>query len=70
MCGPGRLCLCALHGATYKDEGVVTHVSWDKGFSGQVRDPMTELIVKRRDQAALFAVKGVVNGESNIADIT
>ena len=41
-------------------------MSWSKGFSGQVCDPVTELIVKRRDKAASLAVKGMENGEGGV----
>ena len=50
--GPGQLCLRPLHGATCKDEGVVAHVRVGESFPGQVRDPITELVVTRRDEAA------------------
>ena len=50
------LYLCPLHGATYKDEGVVAHIHWGKEFSSQIREPVTELVVLHRDYAALFAV--------------
>ena len=50
---------CSLHGATCKDEGVVMHMRWGKGFSVQVQDPVMELVVTRRYEAALLVVKGM-----------
>ena len=41
-----------------------------EGFSGQVCYPVTELVVTRRDEADLFAVKGVTDGELGLAAIT
>ena len=41
-----------------------------EGLSGQVCYPVTELIVTRRDKAALFTVKGVTDGEFGVASIT
>ena len=39
----------------------------DEIFSGQVRDPVTELIVTRRDKSAPLTVKGVENGKVDVA---
>ena len=41
-----------------------------EGLAGQVCYPVTELIVTRRDEAALFTVKGVTDGEFGVASIT
>ena len=41
-----------------------------EGFPGQVCYPVTELVVTRRDEAALFAVKGLTDGELVLAEIT
>ena len=41
-----------------------------EGLAGQVCYPATELIVRRRDEAALFTVKGVTDGEFGVASIT
>ena len=41
-----------------------------EGFVGQVCYPVTELVVTRRDEAALFAVKGVTDGELGLSAIT
>ena len=60
-CGPGRLCLRPLHGATCEDEGVVAHVRGGECFPGQVRDPVPDLVMTRRDKAAPLTIEGVVN---------
>ena len=44
------------HSATCEYFGVVAHVRGGEGFSCNAGDPITELILKRRDEAALFAV--------------
>ena len=41
-----------------------------EGLAGQVCYSVTELIVTRREEAALFTVKGVTDGEFGIASIT
>ena len=38
-----------------------------EGFACQVCYPVTEHVVMRRDVAALFAVKGVTDGELGLA---
>ena len=43
---------------------------WSEGHSGQVCYPVTEIIVTRHDEAALFAVKGVTDGELGLSAIT
>ena len=40
-----------------------------EGFVCQVCDPITEIIVTRCDKAALFAVKGVTDGELGLTEI-
>ena len=47
------------HGATLINEGVVTHMRGGESPARQIRNPVTELIVTRRDEAAPLAVKGV-----------
>ena len=37
------------------------HVHGRKGFSGQVRNPITELIVTRHDYATILTVEGMAN---------
>ena len=46
------------------------HMSRCKGFSSQVRKPVTELIVTRRDKADPLAVKGMAYGEIGVAAVT
>ena len=41
-----------------------------EGLERQIRDPVTDLIVTRRDKAAPLAIKGVAYGESGIAAVT
>ena len=45
------------------------HVGWCKGFSGQVCDPVTELIVMRHEKAAHLVVKGISDGEVGVAAV-
>ena len=40
-----------------------------EGLVGQVCYPVTGLIVKRRDKAALFTVKGVTDGEPRLTPV-
>ena len=40
-----------------------------EGFACQLCYPVTELVVTRRDKAALFAVKGVTDGALGLAAI-
>ena len=37
------------------------HVGGGEGFACQICYPITELVVTRREEAALFAVKGVTD---------
>ena len=41
-----------------------------EGFSRQIHDPVTELIVTRRDKDALIVVKGMAYRESGVAAVT
>ena len=45
--------------ATCKYFGVVAHVCGSEGLSYKVGDPIMELVVTRRDKAALLEVQGV-----------
>ena len=54
--------LSLLHNATWVDEEVIAHVQQSKGFSVQVGNPVTELVVTSRDKADLFTVQGVGYG--------
>ena len=39
---------------------------WSEGLAGQVCYPVTELVVRRRDEAALFTVNGVTDGKPRL----
>ena len=67
--GSGRLCLRPLHGTTCEYEAFITHVRGGDRFYSQVRDPVTELVVTRRDKAALLAVKSIADGKRGVASI-
>ena len=43
---------------------------WSEGLAGQVCYHVTELVVTRRDKAALFTVKGVTDGKPRLAPVT
>ena len=58
------------HGVTCEDFGVVTHVPGGEGLFCKVGNPITELIVTCRDEAALFAVQGVADKEVKPTAIT
>ena len=57
--GSSGLSFLPRHGATLVNEGVVTHVRGGESPACQIRNPVMELIVTRRDEAAPLAVKGV-----------
>ena len=57
--GSGGLGFRPHHGATLVYEGVVVYVIGGECPARQIRDPVTELIVTRRDKAAPLAVEGV-----------
>ena len=42
---------------------------WCEGLAGQVCYPVTELIVTRRDEAALFTVKGLTDGKPRLTPV-
>ena len=67
--GYGGLGFRTLHGATLVYEGVVAYVRGVECPARQIRDPVTELIVTRRDEATPLAVEGVSYGESDIAAV-
>ena len=68
--GPVRLFLWTLHGATCEDEGVVVHMRGGELFSGQVRDPVMELVMTRRDQVAPLTIKGVEFRKFSVLAVT
>ena len=39
------------------------------GFACEVSDPITELIVTNRDEAALLAIQGVINEKLGVAAV-
>ena len=69
-CGPGRLSLWPLHGATCKDEGFVAHMRGGEGFAGQVCDPFLYLVMTRRENDVPLAIKDVTNGKFGVAAVT
>ena len=67
--GSGRLGFRPLHGATLVYEGVIAYVRGGEGPAHQIRDPVTELIMTRRDKATPLAVEGVANGKLCVAAV-
>ena len=61
--GSGGLSFLPRHGATLVDEAVVAHVSGGEFPARQIRHPVTELIVTRRDEAGPLAIEGVADRE-------
>ena len=61
--GSGGLGFRPRHGATLVNEGVIAYVRGGESPARQIRDPVTELIVTRRDEATPLAVEGVTDGE-------
>ena len=57
-CGTVRHSLWILHCTTCKYEGVVAHMTGDECFSGQVYDPVPELVMTRHDKVAPLVIKG------------
>ena len=57
-------------GTTCKYFGVVGHVRGGEGPSWKVGDPITEIVVTRRDEAALISVQGVEDCEVRPTSIT
>ena len=68
--GTGRLCLRPFHGTTCKEEGVTAHVRGGERFSGQVCDPVTELVVTRCDKSDPLIITGVANRKVGVAAVT
>ena len=67
--GSGGLSFHPRHGATLVNEEVVAHVRGGESPARQIRDPVTELIMTRRDEATPLAVKGVANGKLGVAAV-
>ena len=59
--GPFELVLPSMHGATCVYFGVVMHRHGDEGLAFKVGDPITYIVMTRRDEALLLAVKGVAD---------
>ena len=59
-----------LHGATWMDEWVVAHVQGGKLFACESDDPIIELVMTSRDEAALLVTQGVTYIEFRIASVT
>ena len=70
-CGFGtcHICLRPLHCATCEDEGVVAHVRGGERFTCQVHNPVTELVVTRRDKATQLTVNGMEYGTAGVTAI-
>ena len=45
-------------------------MSWCEVFTGQVCDPVTEIILTRHGEATPLAVKGMADGEIGVVAIT
>ena len=67
--GSGGLDFRPRHGTTLVNEGVVAYVRGGESPARQIRDPVTELIVTRRDEATPLAVEGVKNGKFGVAAV-
>ena len=67
--GSGGLSFRPRHGATLVNEGVVAYMRGGEGPACQIRDPVTELIMTRRDEATPLAVEGVKNGKFGVAAV-
>ena len=57
------------HGMNLMDQRVVVHMQRGGGFACEVSDPITELIVTNRDEAALLAIQGVINEKLGVAAV-
>ena len=67
--GSGGLSFCPRHSATLVNEGVVEYVRGGEGPARQIRDPVTELIMMRRDEATPLSVEGKTNGKFGVAAV-
>ena len=67
--GSGGLGFRPAHGATLVYEGVVAYVRGGESPARQIRDPVTELIVTRHDEATPPAVEGVADGKPGVAAV-
>ena len=60
---------CPRYGATLVNEGVIRHVRGGESPARQIRNPVTERIVTRRDKATPLAVEGVADGKPGVAAV-
>ena len=67
--GSGGLGFRPRRSATLVYEGVVAYMRGGECPARQIRNPVTELIVTRRDKATPLAIKGVANRESGTAAV-
>ena len=67
--GSGGLGSRPHHIATLVYEGFVAYVRGGECSSRQIRDPVTELIMTRRDKATPLSVEGVTYGEFGVAAV-
>ena len=58
-----------LHGTSRVIEGVVAYLSGCECLDGQVRDPVTYLVIMISDEAILLSVEGMSDDESNPAAV-
>ena len=67
--GSGGLGFHLPHRATSVYEGVVAYKRGGESPSSQIRDPVTDLIVTRRDEATPLAVEGVADEKPGVAAV-
>ena len=65
-----RMGLSLSHVMNLVDEGVSAHVWWGEGFACKASDPITELVMASRDEAALLKIQGVTYGKFGVTTIT
>ena len=59
-----------MHGAIYVYFGVITYMCGGEGLYYKIREPITELVVKRRDKDSLLSFKGVADVKYRAAYIS
>ena len=68
--GSGGLSFCPPHGTTLVYKGVIAYVRGGESPARHICDPVTELIVTRRDKATPLAVEDVADGKPGVAAVT
>ena len=68
--GPFDFVLPSTHSATCVYFVVITNVSGGEGLVCKVKNPITELVVMRRDDASLLSIKGVADVRCCATSIT